>query len=175
MSKGHCIAIILGCVVVYFLLVAFCLGESLHYGIADDPTVKGKGKDGECIDYALALSSRLAAEGIHGHLIFYRWQICDTAIGGSHVFVVYHLPDDSVRRVRQCTAVQGEAFLPRFGDGSHPLLSAESVTRSSVCRAIMRSSSVGNTQAVTFEAGVERHGPWRSLPAASSSRPNHVA
>src|SRR6266436_2756206 len=26
----------------------------------------------------------------------------------------------------------------------------------------MRSSSVGNTQAVTFEAGVERHGPWRS-------------
>ena len=88
MSKRYCITIILGSIIAYFLLVAFCLGESLHYGIADDPTVKGKGKDGECIDYALALLSRLAAEGIHGHLICYRWQICDTAIGGSHVFVV---------------------------------------------------------------------------------------
>jgi hypothetical protein len=45
---------------------------------------------------ALGLSSRLAAERIHGRLIFYRWHICDTAIGGSHVFVVFHLPDDSV-------------------------------------------------------------------------------
>jgi len=47
------------------------------------------------MDYALALSSRLAANGIHGQLIFYRWHIRNTAIQGSHVFVVYRLPDDS--------------------------------------------------------------------------------
>ena len=67
MSKRYCIAIMLGGIIAYFLLVAFCLGESSHYGIADDPTVKRKGKDGECMDYALALSSRRAAKGIHGH------------------------------------------------------------------------------------------------------------
>ncbi|MGA8657933.1 MAG: hypothetical protein WB586_17445 [Chthoniobacterales bacterium] len=96
MSKHHSITITLGGVVAYFLLIAFCLSESLPDGLADDPTVKGKGKDGECIDYALALSSRLAANGIHGQLIFYRWQIRHTAIEGSHVFVLYRLPDDSV-------------------------------------------------------------------------------
>lgn len=95
MSKRYCIAIILGCAVVYFLLIAFCLSESLHQGVADDQTVKGKGKDGACMDYALALSSRLAANRIHGQLIFYRWHIRNTAIQGSHVFVVYRLPDDS--------------------------------------------------------------------------------
>ncbi|SRR5258707_9723486 len=93
MSKRYSIAIILGCAVVYFLLIAFCLSESLHQGVADDPTVKGK--DGACMDYALVLSSRLAANGIHGQLIFYRWHIRNTAIQGSHVFVVYRLPDDS--------------------------------------------------------------------------------
>jgi hypothetical protein len=64
MSNRHSIAIILGLggVVAYFLLIAFCLGESLPDGIADNPTVKGKGKDGECIDYAFALSSRLGSE-----------------------------------------------------------------------------------------------------------------
>ncbi len=95
MSKRYCITIILGCAVVYFLLIAFCLSESLHQGVVDDPTVKGKGKDAACMDYALALSSRLAANGIHGQLIFYRWHIRNTAIQGSHVFVVYRLPEDS--------------------------------------------------------------------------------
>ncbi|MGA8660551.1 MAG: hypothetical protein WB586_30935 [Chthoniobacterales bacterium] len=47
------------------------------------------------MDYTLALSSRLAASGIHGQLIFYRWHIRNTGIEGSHVFVVYRLPDDS--------------------------------------------------------------------------------
>lgn len=96
MSKGHSITIILAGAVAYFLLIALCLSESLPEGLADDPTLKGKGKDGECIDYAFALSSRLAANGIHGRLIFYRWRIRSTAIEGSHVFVVYRLPDDSV-------------------------------------------------------------------------------
>jgi hypothetical protein len=95
MSKRYCITTILGCVVVYFLLVVFCLSESLPQGVAEDPTIKGKGKDGACMDYALALSSRLAASGIHGQLIFYRWHIRNTAVEGSHVFVVYRLPDDS--------------------------------------------------------------------------------
>jgi hypothetical protein len=62
MSKGHSIAIILAGAVAYFLLIALCLSESLPDGLADDPTLKGKGKDGECIDYAFALSSRLASE-----------------------------------------------------------------------------------------------------------------
>jgi hypothetical protein len=85
----------LGCVVTYFVLVVFCSGESLDRGLAEDPTVKGKGKDGACMDYALALSSRLASNGIHGQLIFYRWHIRNTAIQGSHVFVVYRLSDES--------------------------------------------------------------------------------
>ena len=95
MSKYHLITIILGCVFAYFLLVDFCLSESRVRGLADDPTVKGKGRDGACMDYALALSSRLAANGIHGQLIFYRWHIRNTAITGSHVFVVYRLADGS--------------------------------------------------------------------------------
>jgi hypothetical protein len=57
MSKHHSITTILGGLAAYFLLIAFCLGESLHDGLADDPITKGKGKDGECIDYALALSA----------------------------------------------------------------------------------------------------------------------
>lgn len=69
--------------------------EPLHYRLASDPAVHGKGKDGECMDYAVALSSKLAANGIHGRLIFYRWHIRDSGVTGSHVFVVYNLPDNS--------------------------------------------------------------------------------
>jgi hypothetical protein len=69
--------------------------EPLHYRLASDPAIHGKGKDGECMDYAVALSSKLAANGIHGHLIFYRWHIRETGVTGSHVFVVYNLPDNS--------------------------------------------------------------------------------
>jgi hypothetical protein len=47
------------------------------------------------MDYALAVSSKLAANGIHGRLIFYRWHIRNTPITGSHVFVVYHSSDGS--------------------------------------------------------------------------------
>ena len=47
------------------------------------------------MDYAIALSSRLTAHGIHGQLIFYRWHIAHSEIRGSHVFVMYHLPDDT--------------------------------------------------------------------------------
>jgi hypothetical protein len=95
MLKHHSIKIIVGSVVAYVLLVAFCLGASLNNRIAEDPTVKGKGKDSACMDYALALSSRLAANGIHGQLIFYRWHIRNTSIRGSHVFVAYRLSDGS--------------------------------------------------------------------------------
>ena len=82
-------------VVGYFILAPFSLSEPLPNRIAEDPTIKGKGKDGQCMDYALAVSSRLAANGIHGQLIFYRWHIRNTPITGSHVFVVYRLSDDS--------------------------------------------------------------------------------
>jgi hypothetical protein len=78
-----------GCLV----LSAFSLSEPLHYRLASDPTLKGKGKEAQCMDYALALSSRLAANGIHGQLIFYRWHIRNSQVHGSHVFVMYHLPD----------------------------------------------------------------------------------
>lgn len=71
------------------------LAEALHYKLASDPSIHGKGIEDECVDYALALSSILAAHGIHGRLIFYRWHIRDTGAAGSHVFVLYELPDKS--------------------------------------------------------------------------------
>jgi hypothetical protein len=95
MMKRYAILIILASVVGYFLLASFALSKLLPNRIAEDPAIKGKGKDGQCMDYALAVSSKLAANGIHGQLIFYRWHIRNTPITGSHVFVVYRLPDDS--------------------------------------------------------------------------------
>jgi len=47
------------------------------------------------MDYAIALATKLAANGIHGRLIFYRWHIKEMAINGSHVFVAYRLGDKS--------------------------------------------------------------------------------
>jgi len=47
------------------------------------------------MDYAIALSSRLASIGIHGQLIFYRWHIQNPSASGSHVFVTYRLSDGS--------------------------------------------------------------------------------
>jgi len=83
------------CVVASYALLTFsALGAPENYA-ADDATVKGKGQDGECFDYALALSSRLAANGIHGRLIFYRWHIRNTSITGSHVLVQYRMPNGS--------------------------------------------------------------------------------
>jgi hypothetical protein len=79
----------------YLPLSASSPSEPLHYQLASDPHLHGKGKDGECMDYALALSSRLAEHGIHGRLIFYRWHIRGTETEGSHVFVLYRLPDNS--------------------------------------------------------------------------------
>lgn len=76
-----------------FVSAALAFSEPLASQIAEDPMIKGKGKDGACMDYALALSSKLAANGIHGRLIFYRWHIRTNGITGSHVFVVYHLSD----------------------------------------------------------------------------------
>jgi hypothetical protein len=95
MPRRYSIAMTLGGAVACFLLAAVCLRALPRNQLADDPAVTGKGKDGACMDYALTLSSRLAANGIHGHLIFYRWHIRNTAIKGSHVFVAYRLPDDS--------------------------------------------------------------------------------
>jgi hypothetical protein len=95
MRNRYAILIIFISVVGYFLSTSFALSEPLANRIAEDPAIRGKGKDGECMDYAIAVSSRLAANGIHGQLIFYRWHIRNTPITGSHVFVVYRLPDGS--------------------------------------------------------------------------------
>jgi hypothetical protein len=81
------------CILPCLMLSAFPLSQPLHYQIASDPALKGKGKDGHCMDYAIALSSRLASNGIHGQLIFYRWHIRNTGTNGSHVFVTYRLSD----------------------------------------------------------------------------------
>jgi hypothetical protein len=89
------LVLIVPCLIALLVFSAFSLSPPLHYRLASDPALKGKGQDGECMDYAIALSSKLAAHGIHGRLIFYRWHIRDTAIEGSHVFVMYHLPDTS--------------------------------------------------------------------------------
>ena len=93
MSKT--IPAILVCIVACIALSAFSVAEPLHYRLASDPALRGKSKDGQCMDYAIALSSRLAAHGIHGRLIFYRWHITNSDIRGSHVFVMYHLPDNT--------------------------------------------------------------------------------
>jgi hypothetical protein len=45
------------------LSASFALSEPVANRIAEDPTIKGKGKDGECVDYAIALSSKLEATG----------------------------------------------------------------------------------------------------------------
>ncbi|MBV8176305.1 MAG: hypothetical protein JO151_17320 [Verrucomicrobia bacterium] len=71
-----------GCIV----LSAFSFAEPLHYQLASDPSIRGKAKDGECMDYAIALSSRLAAHGIHGQLIFYRWHIVERCRGANRSF-----------------------------------------------------------------------------------------
>jgi hypothetical protein len=79
----------------FFVSASLAFSEPLANRIAEDLTINGKGKDVACMDYAIALSSKLAANGIHGRLIFYRWHIRSTDISGSHVFVAYHLPDGS--------------------------------------------------------------------------------
>ena len=93
MSKS--IFVSLACILPCLMLGVLPLTRPLHYQIASDPALKGKGKDGECMDYAIALSSRLASKGIHGQLIFYRWHIRNTTTNGSHVFVAYRLSDGS--------------------------------------------------------------------------------
>jgi hypothetical protein len=93
MSKS--IFVSLACIVPCLLLTVSALTRPLHYQIASDPALKGKGKEGQCMDYAIALSSRLASKGIHGQLIYYRWHIRNTATNGSHVFVAYRLSDGS--------------------------------------------------------------------------------
>ena len=85
--------VILACLVPCLMLSAFSPNQPLHYRLASDPGLKGKGKDSQCLDYAIALSSKLASNGIHGRLIFYRWHIKNTPLEGSHVFVMYHPPD----------------------------------------------------------------------------------
>jgi len=95
MKTFYATAIILGAVLAYVLLASFALAGPTNHSLPDDDGIKGKGRDGECIDYALALSSKLAANGIHGRLIFYRWHIRNTSVAGSHVLVEYRLPDGS--------------------------------------------------------------------------------
>ena len=75
MRKRYALLIIFVLVLGLFLVASFGLSEPLADRIAEDPSVKGKGKDDKCMDYTLAVSSKLAANGIHGRLIFYRWHI----------------------------------------------------------------------------------------------------
>jgi hypothetical protein len=82
-------------ILICIVLSMFAMAEPLHYRLASDPALRGKSQDGQCMDYAIALSSRLAANGVHGQLIFYRWHIAQSEIRGSHVFVMYHLPDNT--------------------------------------------------------------------------------
>jgi hypothetical protein len=95
MRNRYAILIMLISAVGYLASASFAVSEPIANRIAEDSTIKGKGKDGECMDYAIALSSKLEANGIHGRLIFYRWHIRNTNTTGSHVFVVYHLSDGS--------------------------------------------------------------------------------
>jgi hypothetical protein len=95
MSHRYAMLTVFISVLGYLASASFALSEPAANRIAEDPTIRGKGKDGECMDYAIALSSKLGANGIHGRLIFYRWHIRNTDITGSHVLVAYHLADGS--------------------------------------------------------------------------------
>jgi hypothetical protein len=87
-----------------------------HYRLASDPNLHGKGKDAQCMDYAIALSTRLAQKHIHGRLIFYHWHIRDTDITASHVFVVYYpnpnnpdetwIVDNEIRHPKQVSPIK---------------------------------------------------------------------
>jgi hypothetical protein len=87
------VSILVGCLATHLVLTSFSSGEPLHCRLASDPYLKGKAEDGQCFEYAIALSSRLAANGIHGQLIFYRWRFPARHLEGSHVFVMYQLAD----------------------------------------------------------------------------------
>jgi len=93
MSMYRTVFVVLACLVPCLMLRAFSPSQPLHYRLASDPGLKGKGKDCQCLDYAIALSSKLASNGIHGRLIFYRWHIRNSPLEGSHVFVMYHPAD----------------------------------------------------------------------------------
>src|SRR5258708_9360656 len=77
MRNRHAILIMLISAVGYLASASFALSEPAANRIAEDSTMKAKGKDGECMDYAIAPSSKLQADRIHGRLIFYRWHIRD--------------------------------------------------------------------------------------------------
>ena len=64
MSKYYSIATVVGCAVVYFLLIVFCLSEPVQQGVAPDSTMKGKERAGARGDCASGPSSRFAANGI---------------------------------------------------------------------------------------------------------------
>jgi hypothetical protein len=89
MSKHNSVITILGGIVAYFLLLAFCLSEPVPQGVADNSPVKRKGKDGACMDYALTLSSSSGSERNPRQTDLLSMansrQIRNTAIEGSHV------------------------------------------------------------------------------------------
>jgi hypothetical protein len=96
LSNGYRnLVVILVAIAVCVSFTAFFPRQPLHYRLASDPSLSGKGKEGQCMDYALALSSRLAAKGIHGRLIFFKWHIRNTELSDKHVFVMYHPTEDS--------------------------------------------------------------------------------
>jgi hypothetical protein len=115
----------------FHALLTFCaLGAPASYTIADDATVKGNGRDGGCIDHALSLSSRLTANGSNGRLIFYRWDIRNASITGSHVLVEDRLPsgsgwilDNEIPHPKRvpAKATSMQLFFQLSGDASAPV------------------------------------------------------
>jgi hypothetical protein len=89
------IVVILPALAACVTFTAFFQTPPLHYRLASDPSLNGKGKEGKCMDYALALSSRLAAKGIHGRLVFFKWRLRDSNLSDNHVFVMYHPTENS--------------------------------------------------------------------------------
>jgi hypothetical protein len=82
-------------------VAAFAIGIALTSGVVTPlhvrlcrEHIKGKGKPGMCEDYAWALSTKLAQNNIHGHLVYYDWiYVGSVLVGGKvkgeHVFVMY--------------------------------------------------------------------------------------
>jgi hypothetical protein len=84
----------LGIATLWLVLFTGCLGLQLlndnhHYDVSSSAAIEGKFQEGMCMQYAIALSKRLSLLGIHGKLIFYKWNELNSTESNAHVFLRY--------------------------------------------------------------------------------------
>lgn len=65
------------------------IGNTPARKIAKDTSIPGKGVDGQCLPYALALHKRFQAAGIESKVIVYRYEALNTASGAFNGSAAY--------------------------------------------------------------------------------------